>query len=92
MRDRPADRLVSPPARASARKRANADDETRREKTEQRDGQSARDPPPMTREQWLAYHVARAPKITPQQWAEMLLLLHTRSQDENESKDEEQPS
>ena len=31
MRDRPADRLVSPPARASARKRANAGDETRRE-------------------------------------------------------------
>jgi hypothetical protein len=32
---------------------------------------------PMTREQWLAYHVARAPKITPQQWADMLLLLRT---------------
>jgi excisionase family DNA binding protein len=33
MRGRPNDRLVSPPARASARKRANADDETRRETT-----------------------------------------------------------
>jgi hypothetical protein len=31
MNDRLTDRLVSPPARASARKRANRDDETRRE-------------------------------------------------------------
>ena len=29
----------------------------------------------MTREQWLAYHVARAPKITHKQWADTLLLL-----------------
>jgi hypothetical protein len=30
---------------------------------------------PVTREQWLAYHVARAPKIIARQWADMLLLL-----------------
>jgi len=36
---------------------------------------------PMTREQWIAYHVARAPKITKRQWADMLLLLHYGNQE-----------
>jgi hypothetical protein len=29
----------------------------------------------MTREQWIAYHVARAPKITAKQWAATLTIL-----------------
>jgi hypothetical protein len=45
MSDRPAGRLVSLPARASARKRANADDETRRETSTQRPEQAGRSPP-----------------------------------------------
>jgi hypothetical protein len=36
---------------------------------------------PMTREQWIAYHVARAPKITQRQWADTLLLLYYRNQE-----------
>jgi len=47
---------------------------------------------PMTREQWLAYHVARAPRITPQQWADTLLLLHTRNLEDSESQDEKKAS
>jgi hypothetical protein len=47
---------------------------------------------PMTREEWLAYHVARAPRITPQQWADTLLLLHTRNQEDNGQPDEEKAS
>ena len=43
----------------------------------------------MTREQWLGYHVARAPKITRQQWADTLLLLHTKNQNGHETGDEE---
>jgi hypothetical protein len=43
----------------------------------------------MTREEWIAYHVARAPKITPQQWADTLLLLYTREQNEDEYDGEE---
>jgi len=46
----------------------------------------------MTREQWLAYHVARAPGITPQQWADTLLLLHARNRNDNESEDEQKAS
>jgi len=48
----------------------------------------------MTREQWLAYHVARAPGITPQQWADtlLLLLLHARNRNDNESEDEQKAS
>jgi hypothetical protein len=47
---------------------------------------------PTTREQWIAYHVARAPKITQRQWADMLLLLHygnqeIRDDDQNEEKE-----
>ena len=45
---------------------------------------------PMTREQWLACYVARAPKITPQQWADMLLLLRTRNRAGNESENEQE--
>jgi hypothetical protein len=30
----------------------------------------------MTRDEWLAFHVARAPKITPEQWERTLTLLH----------------
>lgn len=47
---------------------------------------------PMSREQWLAYHVARAPKITRQQWADTLLLLHNRKHDANEQDDEKKAS
>jgi hypothetical protein len=47
---------------------------------------------PMTREQWLAYHVARAPAITPQQWADTLLLLRTRTPDDDENHDEKKAS
>jgi hypothetical protein len=43
----------------------------------------------MTREQWLAYHVARAPKITRQQWADMLLLLRTRQPEDDENRDDQ---
>ena len=46
----------------------------------------------MTREEWIAYHVARAPKITPQQWADTLLLLRTISRDDNEDHDEKKAS
>ena len=47
---------------------------------------------PLTREQWIARHVARAPKITPQQWADTLLLLGTRNRDGDESDDEQKAS
>lgn len=47
---------------------------------------------PMTREQWLAYQVARAPKITRQQWADTLFLLHNRKPDDNETDDEQKAS
>ena len=47
----------------------------------------------MTREEWLAYHVARAPKITRQQWADTLLLLRHRNRDDNDSpQDDEKAS
>jgi hypothetical protein len=39
---------------------------------------------PMTRDEWIAYHVARAPKITRRQWADMLLLLHQRASEEHD--------
>lgn len=29
----------------------------------------------MTRDEWINYHLARAPQITARQWAETLLLL-----------------
>jgi hypothetical protein len=44
---------------------------------------------PMTREEWILFHVARAPHITPRQWADMLLLLHTRNQDNGARQDEQ---
>ena len=43
---------------------------------------------PTTREQWIAYHVARAPKITQRQWADMLLLLHYGNQDDQDEEKE----
>jgi hypothetical protein len=43
----------------------------------------------VTREQWIARHVARAPKITPQQWADTLLLLRTRSHGDDQNRDEQ---
>ena len=46
----------------------------------------------MTREQWLAYHVARAPKITLQQWADTLLLLHARNRYGEESDEQKKAS
>jgi hypothetical protein len=48
---------------------------------------------PMTRAQWIAYHVARAPKITQRQWADMLLLLHYGNQETgDDDQDEEKAS
>ncbi|WP_405145082.1 hypothetical protein OG589_44845 [Sphaerisporangium sp. NBC_01403] len=32
--------------------------------------------PEMTRDEWIAYHVARAPKITDKQWADTLTILN----------------
>ena len=47
----------------------------------------------MTREQWIAYHVARAPKITQRQWADTLLLLHYGNQEsDNDNQNEEKAS
>jgi hypothetical protein len=37
----------------------------------------------MTRDEWIAYHVARAPKITRRQWTDMLLLLQQRANGEH---------
>ncbi len=42
---------------------------------------------PMTRDEWIAYHVARAPKITRRQWADTLLLLQQRA---SEAHDDDQ--
>jgi len=44
---------------------------------------STPDAEPTTREQWIAYHVARAPKITQRQWADTLLLLLRYGNQEN---------
>jgi hypothetical protein len=47
----------------------------------------------MTRDEWIAYHVARAPKITRQQWADTLLLLSNRNREDNdEPQDDEKAS
>jgi hypothetical protein len=43
----------------------------------------------MTREEWIAFHVARAPKITPKQWAETLILLRTQENDNDEGQQQE---
>jgi len=43
------------------------------------------------REQWIARHVARAPKITPQQCADTLL-LYTRNRQDDESGNEKKAS
>ncbi|MET8340277.1 hypothetical protein [Streptosporangium canum] len=32
--------------------------------------------PEMSRDEWIAYHVARAPKITAKQWADTLTILN----------------
>jgi hypothetical protein len=42
----------------------------------------------MTREEWIAFHVARAPGITDRQWADTLLLLHGSSSDDSGSEEE----
>ncbi|MEU6720444.1 hypothetical protein ABZ897_54095 [Nonomuraea sp. NPDC046802] len=39
-------------------------------------------PGEMTRDEWIAYHVARAPKITAKQWAATLTLLRHADQTE----------
>jgi len=44
---------------------------------------------PMTREEWITYHVARAPKITQRQWADMLLLLHYGKQENTDDDQDE---
>jgi hypothetical protein len=46
----------------------------------------------VTREEWLAYHVARAPKISARQWADTLLLLDTRNRHGDESQDNRKAS
>jgi hypothetical protein len=47
----------------------------------------------MTRDEWIAYHVARAPKITRQQWADTLLLLQRwKREEDNEAQDDEKES
>jgi hypothetical protein len=49
----------------------------------------------MTREQWIAHHVARAPKITARQWADTLLLLqklNRKDQGDDEYQDDERES
>jgi hypothetical protein len=46
------------------------------------DGEAARRP--VTRAEWLAFHVARAPRITARQWADTLLLLQARDEDSDE--------
>jgi len=44
---------------------------------------------PTTREQWIAYHVARAPKITQRQWADMLLLLQYGNRETDDADQDE---
>ncbi len=39
------------------------------------DAPQQRPSPEMSREEWIAYHVARAPKITAKQWADTLTIL-----------------
>jgi hypothetical protein len=46
----------------------------------------------MTREDWLAYHVGRAPKISARQWADTLLLLDTRNRHGDENQDNRKAS
>jgi hypothetical protein len=41
-----------------------------------RDERQHESEPGLTREQWLALHVARAPKITLEQWRKTRALLH----------------
>jgi hypothetical protein len=42
----------------------------------------------LTREQWLAYHGARAPKISRRQWAETPLLLAARNRQGDEKEEQ----
>jgi len=77
MSDRLTDRLVSPPARASARKRANTDDETRRETTAARDRRTA---------EVRAYHLRRIVSqfkttISPENARHLLRLLNMNDPD-----------
>jgi hypothetical protein len=58
--------------------------------TRKDDGDAPRGP--MTREEWIAYHVGRAPKITPKQWAETLILLQARENDDDEGSEQEKAS
>jgi hypothetical protein len=82
------DRPFVPPSRASARNGRDRDEGTKGRGPPHDDST----PPAeelMTREQWIAYHVARAPKITQRQWAEMLLLLHYYGNQETSDDEEE---
>ena len=47
---------------------------------------------PVTREEWLAYHVGRAPKISARQWADTLLLLDTRNRHGDDNHDNRKAS
>jgi hypothetical protein len=42
---------------------------------------------PTTRERWIAYHVAHAPKITRRQWADMLLLHYGKQETDDDDQD-----
>ena len=78
------DRSNVPPSRVSARNGTGRNFGTFTERSERDGGRcptTEPTPEPMTREQWIAYHVARAPKITKRQWADMLLLLRYGNQE-----------
>lgn len=78
------DRPFVPPPRASARKGRDGDEGTKGRDPPQDD--STPTPESMTREEWIAYHVARAPKITQRQWADTLLLLHYGKQENTDGR------
>ena len=44
----------------------------------------------MTRDQWIRYHLARAPRITARQWADTLLLLESAGHDDDDEPADEQ--
>ncbi len=46
----------------------------------------------MTREEWIAYHVSRAPKISVKQWAATLLLLRQANRADDDEQDKRKAS
>lgn len=69
MTGRPCDRLISPHARASARKRANADAETRREATAKRSQRTRRGVRLTAKRKGQANHRRKVIIPTPEEWA-----------------------